>query len=343
IRFRLTGVPGTDPSDASGTNLFDVRRGNWSRETLNALGVPPDWLPPVADSAAVSGDVAKQSASRTGLPAGVPVVTGASDQAAAAIGCGVVEPGTLAIILGTSAVVSAASPDAVIDPSGAFHTFCHALPGTWQIMGGVLSAGGAVQWYRDKIAAESVDGYAAILDDARAVSPGADGLIFLPYLTGERAPHNDPQARGGWIGLTARHDRRHLARAVLEGVCFALRQLVERIEETGPRASTIRVAGGGVRGGLWLDILASMLARPVTPVATPDASAQGAAMLAIAGLTGAHLESLAADWVRAEEPICPRPGDVDYYDQMYAIFSALYPATRQAMHRLSAIDRNQAE
>ncbi len=347
IRFRLTGVIGTDPSDASGTNLFDVRNGRWSAETLEALGVPAGWMPPVVGSATTAGRIDDASAAQTGLPAGIPVIMGASDQAAAAIGCGVVEPGSLAIVLGTSAVVSAASKGPAIDPSGAFHSFCHAMPDTWQMMGGVLSAGGAVQWFRDRIAAEpgagidgSADGYADILGGAREISPGAEGLVFLPYLTGERAPHNDPQARGAWFGLTARHDRRHLARAVFEGVSFALRQLVEQAEALGMPAGDVRIAGGGSRGGLWPEILSSVLGRPIAPVETPDASAFGAAILAMAGLSAARPENLAAGWVRAEETVSPVREDLERYDKMYRVFSQLYPATRDAMHRLSDIDRS---
>ncbi len=346
IRFRLTGVAATDASDASGTSLFDVGAGCWSEQTFDALDIPVRWLPAVAGSAVASGRITDAAAEQTGLPAGIPVVTGASDQSAAALGCGIVAPGTLSINLGTSATVTAVVQAPSADPTGACHTFRHAVPNTWQIMGGVLSAGGAVQWYRDRIAAngaaseaESADGYDEILAGAHAAPPGADGLIFLPYLTGERAPHNDPQARGGWIGLTARHDRRHLSRALLEGVCFALRQIVERVEAVTGTAGEVRIAGGGARGGGWPVILASILGRPLRPVATVDASAYGAAMLGMAGLSDRHPAALAADWVGIGAAIEPAREDRRRYDDMYEIYASLYPAMRAAMHGLSAVDR----
>ncbi len=345
IRFRLTGVAATDASDASGTSLFDVHAGRWSEQTLDALDISAGWLPSVMGSAVATGRITDAAAEQTGLPAGIPVVAGASDQSAAAIGCGNVAPGTLSINLGTSATAAATVRAPLAEPSGACHTFCHAVPDTWQIMGGVLSAGGAVQWYRDRIAlngaasdAEAAGGYDEILAGALAVPPGAEGLIFLPYLTGERAPHNDPHARGGWIGLTARHDRRHLARAVLEGVCFALGQIVERIELAAGPADEVRVAGGGARGRGWPAILASVLGRPLRPVATPDASALGAAALAMAGLTGAPPAELAENWVRHGPIIDPEPAAMARYGEMQAIFDSLYPATRDAMRRLSAME-----
>ena len=348
IRFRLTGMPATEASDASGTSLFDVRAGRWSEQTLEALGIPAGWLPPVTGSAVASGRITDAAAEQTGLPAGIPVVAGASDQSAAAVGCGNVASGTLSINLGTSATVTATVQAPLADPTGACHTFRHAVPDTWQIMGGVLSAGGAMQWYRDRVSvngtmsgAETANGYDEILAGALAVPPGADGLIFLPYLTGERAPHNDPHARGGWIGLTARHDRRHLARAVLEGVCFALRQIVDRIEAVAGPGQEVRIAGGGARGGLWPEILASVLGRELLPVTTLDASAHGAAVLAMAGLTGADPADLASDWVRADQPIGPDPVAAARYDDMLGIFDSLYPAARDAMRRLSAFDRHQ--
>lgn len=347
IRFRLTGSLGTDASDASGTNLFDVRMGGWSEKVLDALKIPAGWLPPVDGSASIVGRVTEAAASHTGLPAGAPVVAGASDQAAAAIGSGIVAPGALAIGLGTSAAASVAMARDMVDPTGACHTFRHGVPDAWQMMGGVLSAGGAMQWFHDRIASgapqagpDMADGHAKILAGARTVVPGAEGLIFLPYLTGQRTPYNDPYARGGWIGLTARHDNRHLARAILEGVCFALRQVVEGIEAIAGPAEEVRIVGGGARGGLWPEIMASVLARPLRPVATPDASAHGAAMLAMSGLTGAGMDVLAREWVPRLDAIDPVPAAVARYDEMRGIFDSLYPATRDAMHLLSNIDHS---
>jgi len=347
VRFRLTGARITDVTDASGTNLLDVRARRWSIPTLDALGIDGALLPDLVEAAQEAGRVSADAARLTGLPEGLVVVGGAADQAAAAIGNGVVEPGILSITLGTSGVVYAQLPDVALDPSGAFHTFCHAVPGTWQMMAGVLSAAGSLQWWRDTGGAADADaaersgasGFGAILEAAASAPPGAGGLIFLPYLTGERSPHNDPEARGAFIGLTRRTTRAHMARAVMEGVAFALRDLVEIIDGLGVPIREIRVAGGGTRGGLWLAILASVLGRPVVATTTPDASAYGAAMLAMSNASGLPVAELARAWVQPGTPVLPDPSARNVYDMAYAVFRALYPATRDAAHRLSAIER----
>lgn len=347
VRFRLTGERITDVTDASGTNLLDVRARRWSRETLDALEIDASLLPCLVEAAEEAGRVGAEASRATGLPEGLVVVGGGADQAAAAIGNGVAEPGILSITLGTSGVVYAQLPAVALDPSGAFHTFCHAVPGTWQMMAGVLSAAGSLQWWRetggaaDADAAErgGVSGFGAIIEAASAVPPGAGGLVFLPYLTGERSPHNDPEARGAFIGLTRRTTRAHMARAVMEGVAFALRDLVEIIDGLGVPVREIRVAGGGTRGGLWLAILASVLGRPVVATTTPDASAYGAAMLAMSNASGRPIAALARAWVQPGTPVLPDPRARDVYDMTYAVFRTLYPATRDAAHRLGAIER----
>jgi xylulokinase len=347
VRFHLTGERISDVTDASGTNLLDVRARRWSHETLDALDLPASCLPALVESPEPAGRLSARAAAAIGLPAGIPFVGGAADQPAAAIGNGVVEPGTVSITLGTSGVVYAQIPGVIVDPSGAFHTFCHSVPGTWQVMAGVLSAAGSLQWWRETGGAADADaaeaagasGFGAIVEAARAVPPGSGGLVFLPYRTGERSPHNAPEARGAFIGLTRRTTRAHMARAVMEGVAFALRDLVELLATLDLPIREIRVAGGGVRGGLWLAILASVLNRPVVPATTPDASAYGAAMLAMAHASGRDIVSLARAWIRPGAPVLPDPEAAAAYGRVYAVFRSLYPATREAAHTLGAIDR----
>ena len=250
VRLRLTGEWATDVADASGTLLLDVARRQWSDEMLDALDIPASWLPPVLESPETSGEAG-----------GIPVAAGAGDCAAAAIGVGITAPGPLSIVLGTSGVVFAALPDYRPEPAGRLHTFCHAVPGTWHAMGVMLSAAGSLQWFRDALAPEmSFDG---LMGEADGSGPGADGLLFLPYLAGERTPHADPQARGAFVGLTLHHDRGALVRAVLEGVAFGLRDSLELLRGLGVDASLGKVSGGGSRSDVWLGIIASVLGIPL--------------------------------------------------------------------------------
>ncbi len=351
LRLRLTGVLATDVTDASGTGLFDVQRRRWSGEALEALAIAPDWMPQAHESPSLVASVDAAGAAASGLRSGTPVAAGAGDQAAAALGSGAVTPGMLSITLGTSAAIQLATAAAVPDPNGVFQTFCHALPGTWQLMGGVLSGGGSFDWYgrlagiarpgAPEPAAASVD-FELICEMAEAVPPGAEGLLFLPYLTGEGAPHLDPQARGAWFGLTRRHDHRHLARAVIEGVAFAVRGVVEAAEALAGQAREIRVSGGGNLGRIWLRTFANVLGRQITAVGAGDSSARGAALLAFAAATGNDAQALAAAWAPPGRPVDPEPGVVARYEAQYAIYQGLYPATRQLMHRLSELDRGGA-
>jgi xylulokinase len=335
LRYRLSDRYQTDASDASGTNLFDVRARSWSRPTLAALEIPESRLPEIVGSFRLEGRLSAAAARQTGLPSGIPLVGGCADQAAAAIGSGVAEPGIVSITLGTSGVVCAQLGEPRIEASGAFHTFCHALPGRWQLMAGVLSAGGAFDWFSEAIGATKTAAGAEIEE----VAPGSQGLIFLPYLTGERSPRNDPLARAGWIGLTQRHDRRHLGRAVLEGACYALRELIEILARLDEPIHELRVAGGGADSNVWLQILADVLGRPIVPALGADVSAYGAAILAMAGLSGKRPEALMASWIRTATPINPDPRAAELYEPMYDVFRALGPATQEAMNRLSAIER----
>jgi xylulokinase len=350
VRFRLSGDEATEVTDASGTNLLDVRNRIWSTETLAALEIDPSLLPRVVESVEVTGCVSAGAGAGLLRP-GTPIVGGGADQASAAIGNGICEPGVLSITIGTSGVVYAQIDQIVVDPTEAFHTFCHAIPGTWMMMASVLSAAGSFQWYRDTAGAADADaaeaagrsGFDVLMEGVSATPAGSAGLIFLPYLTGERSPHNDPDARGAWIGLNRRHDRRHLARAVIEGVCFALRDLVDGLAGLGAPVREIRVAGGGAKSALWLQIFASVLGRPVRATTTADASAYGAAMLAAAGASGEPIDALARHWVRAGPLVEPIARDAAIYEDVHAVYRTLYGANRDAMHRLSNLDRATAD
>jgi xylulokinase len=343
VRFRLTGERLTDVCDASGTNLLDVRNRRWSRAALEALGIPESVLPGLHESPEIAGRVTAAVAADLDIAPGTPVIAGAADQTAAALGNGISEPGAVSITIGTSGVVYAQLDEIKVDPSGAFHTFCHGVPGTWQVMAGVLSAGGSLGWFRDRFADDEaavaakrgVDVYDVIFEEIGEIPAGADGLVFLPYLTGERSPHNDPHARGAYFGLTARHDKRHLARATVEGISFALADLVDVLVGLGIEIGEIRVAGGGARSRTWLGILASILGRPVVATTTPDASGYGAALLAMSGLTGRPVAELCRTWVVAGAPVAPDTATADVYARNHEIYRGLYPATRSFMHALS--------
>jgi xylulokinase len=341
-------VLATDVTDASGTGLFEVHRRRWSDKALQALEIQRAWMPDAYESAALVSGVDRRGARASGLLVGTPVAAGAGDQAAAALGSGAVDSGTVSIALGTSATVQLPTALPLSDPRGVVQTFCHGLPGTWQLLAAVLSGGGSFDWYQrladapERIATVTPDEGAAfewLCSAAATVPPGAEGLIFLPYLTGEAAPHLDPEARGAWFGLTRRHDHRHLARAVIEGVAFAVRGVVEAVEALTGRAREIRVSGGASHSRIWLRTLASVLGRRTTAAGTGDASARGAALLAMAAVTGRDPRALASEWAAPGCPIDPEPGPLARYESQYAIFRELYPATRHLMHRLTDLDR----
>jgi xylulokinase len=317
VRLRLTGELATDAADASGTLLFDVARRRWSEEVLAALEIPPEWLPPVLESPAVSGHTRD----------GVPVAAGAGDQAAGAVGVGADRPGPLSLVLGTSGVVFAALPGYAADPEGRVHAFCHAVPDAWHAMGVMLAAGGSLRWFRDVLApGESFETLTAV---AEQWPPGAEGLGFLPYLAGERTPHADPNARGAFAGLSLRHDRGALVRAVLEGVAFGLRDSLELLRELGVEPTVARASGGGVRSALWLRIVASVLGVPLERAEAEEGAAYGAALLggAAAGVFADVHEAVSA-CVRVRDRIEPEPAWADAYAHGYERFRALYPALR---------------
>ena len=317
VRLRLTGEHAIDVADASGTLLFDVAGRRWSHEMLEALELDPAWLPRALESPEVSGENA----------AGIPVAAGAGDQAAAALGVGVDRPGPVSVVLGTSGVVFAALPAFAADPQARVHAFCHAVPGGWHAMGVMLSAAGSLRWLRDALGSES--GYDELTAEAEGWPPGTDGLTFLPYLTGERTPHADPHARAAFAGLTLRHDRGALVRAVLEGVAYGLRDSFELLRELGvdPRAG--HVSGGGARSELWLRIIASVLGLPIQRTAADEGSAYGAALLGgVAAGVFRDVHEAVATCVRLLDPIEPDPQWSAAYERGYHRFRLLYPALR---------------
>ena len=325
VRLRLTGEWAIDASDASGTLLLDVARRRWSDEVLEALDLPIDWLPPVLESPVQAGAV---GASRRLLQA-TPVAAGAGDQPAAAVGVGADRPGVLSVVLGTSGVVLAPLPAYAHDREGRVHAFCHAVPGAWQAMGVMLSAAGSLQWLRDRLAPDVP--FDRLLDEAAAWEPGAGGLLFLPYLAGERTPHADPDARGAFVGLELRHDRGALVRAVLEGVAFGLRDCLELLRALGVEAASARVSGGGARGRLWLEIVASVLDLPLEPTASAEGSAFGAALLGgVAGGVFDDVHDAVERCVRVTDVVEPDHARRDAYAELYSRFRALYPALRSA-------------
>jgi xylulokinase len=314
VRLRLTGELATDVSDASGTLLFDVARRTWSERVLAALDIPARWLPPALES--------PQAAGRTA--AGVPVAAGAGDQAAGAIGVGVDRPGPASVALGTSGVVFAALDAYRPDPEARVHTFCHARPGTWHAMGVMLSAAGSLRWLRDA-AAPGME-FAALVAEAERWAPGAGGLRFLPYLSGERTPHADPDVRGAFVGIGLEHDRGALARATLEGVAYGLRDSLEVLAAVGPRPAVGRVSGGGARSRLWLAIIASVLGIPLERTEVEEGAAYGAALLGgVAAGVFPDVETAIVRCVRPAGRVDPDPAWAAAYEDGYDRFRASYP------------------
>jgi len=334
VRRRLTGVRTTDVSDASGTGLFDVPARAWSSELLGALDIPPDWMPACTESPVLSAAVDEAGGAATGLAPGTPVAAGAGDQAAQAVGAGIVRPGPVSVTIGTSGVVFAALNAPVVDPDLRTHTFCHAVPGRWHVMGVMLSAGGALRWLRQTIAPGI--GYGTLDEEAGHIAPGCDGLLFLPYLAGERTPYPDPAARGAFVGLGLGHGRGHLVRAVLEGVALGLRDSFEIIRSMGIQITEVRASGGGAGSAVWTQILADVLGLPVAVLAVTEGAAYGAALLAGAGAGfSASIEALSEACLQIAVRTEPRPDVSARYEECYESYRALYPALRPSFRRLS--------
>jgi xylulokinase len=333
-RYRLTGGFFSEVSDASGTSLFDVGQRQWSDEMLAALSLPREWLPEVTESPEVSARVSAAAAKATGLREGTPVVGGGGDQAAQAVGTGIITEGVVSATLGTSGVVFAASDSYRVEPEGKLHAFCHAVPGMWHLMGVMLSAAGSFRWYRDALgdlerirAGEAGrDAYDLLTEAAAEVPPGCEGLLFLPYLTGERTPYPDPNARGVFFGLTLRHSKAHLTRAVLEGVTYGLRDSLELMRALGLSIQQVRASGGGARSPLWRQMLADVFDTEIVTVKVTEGAAYGAALLAGVG-AGVYRDVAQAceTAVRVTGRTEPGPA-VSTYADYYPRYRALYPA-----------------
>ena len=334
VRFKLTDRYATDKAGGAGTVLFDLRRRDWSSKVVAALGIDPAWLPPTFEGTAVTGQITPQAAEATGLRAGTPVVGGGGDQAAGAVGTGAVVEGVVSLSLGTSGVVFATTDQPIVEPEGRLHAFCHAVPDKWHLMGVMLSAAGSLRWYRD-ILAPGMD-FEALLSPAADVSPGSEGLLFLPYLTGERTPHPDPLARGAFVGLTVRHSRAHLTRALLEGVAFGLRDSFELMQAAGLAGiRQVRVTGGGARSPLWRQILADVLDVELVTVNTTEGAAYGAALLAGVGVgVWPDVDAACQATVTQTGATVPQPENVASYEQGYALYRKLYPSLKPVMHAL---------
>jgi xylulokinase len=342
IRLLLTGERASDASDAAGTLLLDLRTRDWSDEILTALDIPRAWLPRVYEGPEVTGTLLPRVAEALGLPANLPVVAGGGDNAAAAVGTGIVRPGIVSSSIGTSGVLFAHSDEIALDPRGRLHTFCHTVPGKYHLMAVTLSAGGSFRWLRDTLR-ESDSGSQALSYDemtqaASMVPPGSEGLIFLPYLTGERTPHLDPLARGAFVGLTARHGAAHMIRAVMEGVTFSLRDGLEIMRDLGLQIDQIRVTGGGGRSPLWRQMQADIYGAEVATLAVEEGPAYGAALLAGVG-TGlfSSVEDAASRCVKVTSTTAPHAGDRAHYERAYAVYRELYSALRDSMRRLAEV------
>lgn len=328
IRYKLTDAYATDLAGAAGTSLLNVAERAWSAEVLDALEIPAEWLPPVHEGTQITSVISAAGAAATGLTAGTPVVGGGGDQAAGAVGMGCVTPDKIGVTVGTSGVVFAPLSRYAYEAEGRLHAFCHALPDTWHFMGVMLSAAGSLQWYKDTFAPDLA--FDALLAEAEETPAGSDGLFFLPYLTGERTPHPDPLARGAFIGITSRHTRGHMTRAVLEGVAFGLKDSFTLVDQAGlPDSFEVRISGGGAKSPVWQQIIADVLAAPLVNINTTEGGAFGAAILAsvAAGVYG-DVASACEAMIQTGEEV-PVGADADLYTERYEVYRSLYPTLKE--------------
>ncbi|MBL8817419.1 MAG: xylulokinase [Planctomyces sp.] len=349
VRYRMTGEFATEVSDASGTLLLDVVHRCWSAPLLGKLQLDSSLLPVVHESEDVSGRLTESVAREMGLLPGTPVVGGGGDQAASAIGNGIVRRGVVSATMGTSGVVFAHSDDVQVDPDGRLHTFCHAVRGKWHVMGCVLSAGGSLQWFRNQLCApeiaqakkQKVDPYELITAQADAAPAGSEGLFFLPYLTGERTPHADPHARACWIGLSLRHNKGHMARAVMEGATYAMRDTLEIIRSMSIPVQEIRLSGGGARSAFWRQLQADIYGKAVCTINAEEGPAYGVALLAAAG-TGAYKNVVEA--CRATISVVSKtpnkPTQTKFYNQAYPLYQKLYRSLKDDFASIQRLIQN---
>jgi xylulokinase len=337
VRFKLTGELATDVSDGSGTSLFDVVNRKWSEEMVAALGLDLSILPHAYESTDISGRVSEDAAGTTGLAVGTPVIAGAGDQAASAIGNGIVRPGAVSCTIGTSGVVFAYLEKPAYDPAGRVHTFCHAIPGAWHVMGVTQGAGLSLQWFRNRLSPDCQ--YDDLTAEATLSPAGADGLLWLPYLMGERTPHLDAEARAAWVGLTARHRRADMVRSVLEGVCYSQKDGLEIVASLGARPAVVRLSGGGARSPFWHQLFADIFDLRVVTLATQEGSAYGAALLALVG-TGEYASAVDVCEVAIHEVDGKDPDGASaaLYRKRHDIYRTLYPALKSAFHDLGRLE-----
>ncbi len=335
VRFRLTGDRAIDMADASGTLLLDVTNRRWSKEILQAAEIDESLLPKLYESPDVCGQVSAAGAAATGLKAGTPVVAGAGDQAAGATGMGIVTPGAVSATIGTSGVVFAATDRPALDAKGRLHTFCHAVPGRWHVMGVTQAAGQSLRWFRDRFGSGADDGrdpYERLTAEAAKVPVGSDGLLWAPYLMGERTPHLDPYARAALVGLTASHTRGHVVRAILEGVAFSLRDSFTLFSEMKVPVNKIRLGGGGARSPLWRQIQADVYGHEVEIVEAEEGAAYGAAILAGVGAKmWSSVDSACNDVVRVATKVTPQASAISDLNGSYAAYRRMYPALKAVM------------
>jgi len=347
IRFVLTGVFATDVSDASGTSLFNVRKRKWSEEILKKLEIPEEFLPPSFESDEITGYITKEISKITGLKEGTPVVAGGGDQAAGGVGNGIVEEGKVSVTIGTSGVVFAHSEKVIVDPYGRLHTFCHAVKGKWHLMGVMLSAGGSFRWLRDTLCREEIeegekrktDPYNIMTDKAKSIPPGCEGLIFLPYLTGERCPYPDPDARGVFFGLTLKHKKPHLIRSIVEGVTFGLKDSVEIMKEINlPVEKKFIASGGGGKSKFWCQLMADIFNKKITKLSSEEGPSYGAAILAGVGIgIFKDVKNACKKFLIETEVFKPEAKSVKIYKSYYELYKKLYKSLKEDFKILGKI------
>lgn len=346
IRYCLTNEYAMDVSDASGTSLLDVNKRNWSDTILSKLDIPRTWLPQVFESIQVTGTLTKKAAELTGLKAGTPVVAGAGDQAAGGVGTGTIKNGIVSVVLGTSGVVFAHTDRLTIEPEGRLHAFCHASPGTWHVMGVTLSAAGSFRWFKDALCEQETeeasksktDVYELLIRKASEIAPGSEGLIYLPYLMGERTPYPDPNAKGTFTGISIRHNKKHFIRAVLEGVAYSLKDCLELNKNIGLHTGEIRISGGGAKSNLWKQILADIFGVQLITLNSTEGAPYGAALLAAVG-TGKFntIEEACNKCITRESTTEPIKENSTVYDEYYEVYKNLYPALKPSFTNISQI------
>lgn len=346
VRFMLTGEYATEVSDASGTSLLNVPQRRWSQAMLDGIGIDKAMLPKVYESPEITGRLTSEAAALTGLNVGTPVVGGGGDQAAGAVGNGIVKSGAISVTTGTSGVVFAYLDEPVMDKQLRTHTFCHAVPDKWHVMGAMLSAGGSLRWLRDTICGEEMnvaasmgrDPYELMTSEAATVAPGCDGLMFLPYLTGERCPYPNPNARGVFFGLNLIHTKAHMIRSVLEGVTFGLRDCFELIAGLGIEFTEIRASGGGARSPFWRQMQADMFGQAVSTINVDEGAAYGVALLAAVG-AGLHpnIQEACETAISVVDTLSPDAAQTDIYANFYGVYRRLYSALVDEFDEIAAL------